>query len=74
MDHLDPDTLQPVYKPRSKPDAKDVFRSYRKIRIVKPEQQNQNLRQHIFSGDETTAETPQNEENNGTSSSDKPED
>ena len=41
---------------------------------MKPEQQNQNLRQHIFSGDETTAETPQNEENNGTSSSDKPED
>ena len=56
MDHLDPKTLQPVFKPHTKPDPKDVFTSYTRIRSIKDDPQSQNIRQRIFKSVELSSE------------------
>lgn len=48
MDHLDPETLKPVYRTNEKPSSKDAFSSYIKTKLVKPDQQHHGILQRIF--------------------------
>lgn len=49
MDHLDPETLEPVYRTSEKPDSSQAFSSYLKSKQSKQEQQQyRNIIQRIF--------------------------
>ena len=67
MDHLDSETLQPVYNKHTQPNPKDVFTSYSKVRNSKTDFQEQNIRQRIFKGVEVSSEDSEDMNNHNDS-------